>query len=80
MANSAGKLGRQTIYFRPLIIEELRREASRHDRSISWLLQRAWRLARDEVRSAPARDSRPPAPTLDTLRELDADQLKPRAA
>ena len=42
-----------TLYFSSGMLEETQREAIRQDRSISWIIQAAWRLARDEVRRLP---------------------------
>ena len=42
-----------TLYFSSAMLEETQREAIRQDRSISWIIQAAWRLARDEVRKLP---------------------------
>ena len=42
-----------TLYFSSGMLEETQREAIRQDRSISWIIQAAWRLARDEVRKQP---------------------------
>ena len=42
-----------TLYFNSGVLEETQREAIRQDRSISWIIQAAWRLSRDEVRRLP---------------------------
>lgn len=42
-----------TLYFNSGLLEETQREAIRQDRSISWIIQAAWRTARDEVRRLP---------------------------
>jgi uncharacterized small protein (TIGR04563 family) len=42
-----------TLYFSAGILDETQREAIRQDRSISWIIQAAWRLSRDEVRRLP---------------------------
>jgi uncharacterized small protein (TIGR04563 family) len=42
-----------TLYFNAGVLEETQREAIRQDRSISWIIQAAWRLSRDEVRRLP---------------------------
>ncbi len=42
-----------TLYFSSAILGETQQEAIRQDRSISWIMQAAWRLARDEVRRLP---------------------------
>lgn len=34
-------------------IDEIRTEAERLDHSKSWIIQRAWRIAREEIRQAP---------------------------
>ena len=43
-----------TLYFNAAMLAETQREAIRQDRSISWIIQAAWRRARDEVRRLPA--------------------------
>jgi uncharacterized small protein (TIGR04563 family) len=43
-----------TLYFNAAMLTETQREAIRQDRSISWIIQAAWRLAREEVRRLPA--------------------------
>ena len=42
-----------TLYFSAAMLEETQREAIRQDRSISWIIQAAWRMSRDEVRRSP---------------------------
>jgi uncharacterized small protein (TIGR04563 family) len=42
-----------TLYFNANLLGETQHEAIRQDRSISWIIQAAWRLARDEVRRLP---------------------------
>jgi uncharacterized small protein (TIGR04563 family) len=42
-----------TLYFSAAMLEETQREAIRQDRSISWIIQAAWRLSREEVRKVP---------------------------
>jgi uncharacterized small protein (TIGR04563 family) len=36
------------------MLAELQREAHRQDRSISWLMQQAWKIARGELRKIPS--------------------------
>jgi uncharacterized small protein (TIGR04563 family) len=43
-----------TLYFSSTMLEETQREAIRQDRSISWIIQAAWRMSRDEVRKLPS--------------------------
>jgi uncharacterized small protein (TIGR04563 family) len=42
-----------TLYFTSAVLGETHQEAIRQDRSISWIMQAAWRLAREEVRRLP---------------------------
>jgi uncharacterized small protein (TIGR04563 family) len=42
-----------TLYFSGGMLAETQQEAIRQDRSISWIIQAAWRIARDEVRRLP---------------------------
>jgi len=42
-----------TLYFNATVLGETQHEAIRQDRSISWIIQAAWRLAREEVRRLP---------------------------
>jgi uncharacterized small protein (TIGR04563 family) len=43
-----------TLYFSAAMLEETQREAIRQDRSISWIIQASWRMAREEVRKLPS--------------------------
>jgi uncharacterized small protein (TIGR04563 family) len=43
-----------TLYFSASMLEETQREAIRQDRSISWIIQAAWRMSRDEVKRLPS--------------------------
>jgi uncharacterized small protein (TIGR04563 family) len=42
-----------TLYFNAAMLAETQKEAIRQDRSVSWIIQAAWRIARDEVRRIP---------------------------
>jgi uncharacterized small protein (TIGR04563 family) len=48
-----GDKRKQSVYFSNFLLAEIEREATRLDRSLSWIVQRAWRLARQEIRSTP---------------------------
>ncbi len=56
---------RQALYFPSEMLEELQKESKRQDRSISWLIQQAWRLARAEMRRMPS--------TTDFIPQVDYD-------
>jgi uncharacterized small protein (TIGR04563 family) len=42
-----------TLYFPEDMLQETKEEALRQDRSLSWIIQTAWRIARDEMRGYP---------------------------
>jgi uncharacterized small protein (TIGR04563 family) len=42
-----------TLYFNAAMLAETQKEALRQDRSISWIIQAAWRIAREEVKRMP---------------------------
>lgn len=43
-----------SMYLPDALAAEIRAEAKRQDRKISWLLQKAWKMAREEIRKMPA--------------------------
>ncbi len=45
---------RQALYFPTDMLHELRGQAARLDRSLSWLLQQAWKLGRSELHRVPS--------------------------
>lgn len=47
---------KQSFYIPADMQEELRAEAERLDRSFSWLIQRAWKLARGEIKRLPSQE------------------------
>ena len=51
---SAGKSKRQALYFPSEMLEDIQFEAHRQDRSISWLIQQAWRIAREDLQKVPS--------------------------
>lgn len=53
---------KQSLYFSEDVLREIMKEANRLDRSLSWTVQQAWRIAREEVRKFPAVEPRPAAP------------------
>lgn len=52
MGNKNGK-SRQSVYLPREILAELIAEAARQDRSVSWLLQQAWRIGRAQIEKLP---------------------------
>jgi uncharacterized small protein (TIGR04563 family) len=45
---------KQALYFSEEMLEEIEHEAQRLDRSLSWVVLQAWRLARERLRQTPA--------------------------
>ncbi len=49
---------KQSLYFPEDMLREVMAESVRLDRSLSWTVQQAWRLARAEVQKFPAAEHR----------------------
>ena len=45
---------KQSLYFPEEMLLEIQREALRQDRSLSWIVQQAWKLARLDIRRMPS--------------------------
>ncbi len=45
---------KQSLYFPESMLQEIKEEAARLDRSLSWIVQRAWKLARLEIKRLPS--------------------------
>jgi len=45
---------KQSLYFPEDMLKEIQEEATRQDRSLSWIVQQAWRIARNEVKRFPS--------------------------
>ena len=53
---------KQSLYFPEDMLQEIRQEATRQDRSLSWIVQQVWRVAQARVSSVPGvSDRTPPA-------------------
>jgi uncharacterized small protein (TIGR04563 family) len=57
---------KQSLYFPEEMLEEIKEEAARLDRSLSWIVQRAWKIARVEIKRLPSVD--------DILEDEDQEQ------
>jgi uncharacterized small protein (TIGR04563 family) len=44
---------KQSLYFPEHMLQEIQQEATRQDRSLSWIMQQAWRIARARIGSIP---------------------------
>lgn len=74
----AGDRRKQSLYFPEGVLQEIEREAARQDRSLSWILQQAWRIARDRIASMHgANDPAPPDPEAG---RPDPGAVRPEAA
>jgi uncharacterized small protein (TIGR04563 family) len=47
---------KQSLYFPKGMLEEMHAEANRQDRSLSWIVQQAWKVARAEIHRLQAPD------------------------
>lgn len=54
--NEASKTDKrkQSLYFPESMLQEIKEEAARLDRSLSWVVQRAWKLARIDIKKLPS--------------------------
>jgi uncharacterized small protein (TIGR04563 family) len=44
---------KQSLYFPEVMLDEIQKEAQRLQRSMSWVVQRAWKHARKEIKGIP---------------------------
>jgi uncharacterized small protein (TIGR04563 family) len=52
---------KQSLYFPEDMLREIQEEAARQDRSLSWIMQRAWSTARSSMERIPGMDQFGPA-------------------
>ena len=45
---------KQSLYFPEEMLREIQTEANRQDRSLSWIVQQAWRVSREEIKKFPS--------------------------
>lgn len=45
---------KQSLYFPEEMLKEIQNEATRQDRSLSWIVQQAWKIARSEIKKLPS--------------------------
>jgi uncharacterized small protein (TIGR04563 family) len=55
---------KQSLYFPEEMLKEIGAEATRQDRSLSWIVQKAWKAARKDIMSMPSAEglAREPEP------------------
>jgi uncharacterized small protein (TIGR04563 family) len=45
---------KQSLYFPEQMLKEIQEEAARQDRSLSWIVQKAWKIARRDILKYPS--------------------------
>jgi uncharacterized small protein (TIGR04563 family) len=54
MASDKTDKRKQSLYFPESMLDEIKVEAGRLNRSLSWVVQRAWKVARQDVKKLPS--------------------------
>jgi uncharacterized small protein (TIGR04563 family) len=47
---------KMTLYFSEAVVSETKQEALRQDRSLSWIMEVAWKIARERLQDMPGVD------------------------
>ena len=50
---------KQSLYFPEEMLKEIGDEATRQDRSLSWIVQKAWKAARKDIMNIPSVENFP---------------------
>jgi len=61
MAMAGSDKRKQSLYFPEDMLKEIQTEATRQDRSLSWIVQKAWKIARREIMKFPSVNELPGA-------------------
>ena len=72
-ARSKADKRKQSLYFPVEMLEEIIAEATRLDRSLSWIMQKAWQIARPELRKMPSVNDYIEEPTSDEDEDEDEE-------
>jgi len=51
---SANDARKQSLYFPDEMLVEIQQQAARLDRSLSWVVQQAWKISKTELRKIPS--------------------------
>lgn len=51
---SANDARKQSLYFPEDMLEEIQQQAQRLDRSLSWVVQQAWKISKAQLRTIPS--------------------------
>jgi uncharacterized small protein (TIGR04563 family) len=71
---------KQSLYFPEDMLDEITRESVRLDRSLSWVVQRAWRVASRELGKFPSMNDLVAVPASNTPRDWPAPAPETPAA
>jgi uncharacterized small protein (TIGR04563 family) len=52
---------KQSLYFPDEMLREIQAEATRQDRSLSWIIQQTWKVARAQIAKMPGTDDFEPS-------------------
>jgi uncharacterized small protein (TIGR04563 family) len=69
---------KQSLYFPEDMLEEIQKEAMRQDRSLSWIVQKAWKIAREQIRKFPSVNDVVDENEKDDERELNPTPFRER--
>jgi uncharacterized small protein (TIGR04563 family) len=69
---------KQSLYFPEDMLEEIQKEAMRQDRSLSWIVQKAWKIAREQIRKFPSVNDVVDENEKDDERELNPTAFRER--
>lgn len=50
---------KQSLYFPEEMLKEIQHEAGRLDRSLSWIVQQGWKVARGQIKEFPSSNDEP---------------------
>lgn len=71
-SNSGNMAERKTsLYFKGNTLQEIQECAARLDRSVSWVIQRAWALSKDQLAHMPSMSDVGDEPTAETDVDLN---------
>jgi len=56
---SANDARKQSLYFPEDMLNEIQQQAQRLDRSLSWVVQQAWKISKSELRKIPSPNDMP---------------------
>ena len=51
---SANDARKQSLYFPDEMLQEIQKQAQRLDRSLSWVVQQAWKISKSQLRTIPS--------------------------